>query len=156
MNRQQGYAYLYVLFLIAMVSIGVTAGATVQFYETRRQEERELLRIGREFQAALISYRMAGPERMFPRSLEELLADQRTAPVRRHLRRNYFDPITRQQEWGFVTEGGQIVGMYSLSPRTPLKQAGFEIEESEFENAKHYSDWKFLAVITDKAPSQRR
>lgn len=156
MNRQQGYAYLYVLFLIALLSISVTAVATVQFYETRRQEEQELLRIGREFRAALLSYRMAGPERAFPRSMQDLLLDQRGPSITRHLRRNYVDPITRQQEWGLVTQGDQIVGVYSLSSKAPLKQAGFEPEEAEFESASHYSDWKFLAVAVDQPSMQGR
>lgn len=145
MTAARGYAYLYLLFLLVLLSIATTAAATVQYYETRRQEEQELLRIGREFRAALISYRSSRPERVFPRSIDELLADTRSAPMR-HLRRRYFDPITRSQEWGLLTQAGQIVGVHSLSDRKPLKQAGFEPEESAFEGSAHYSDWAFAAV----------
>ncbi|KAF1722243.1 hypothetical protein CSC75_03110 [Pseudoxanthomonas wuyuanensis] len=99
---------------------------------------------------------MAGPERAFPRSMQDLLLDQRGPVIRRHLRRNYVDPITRQQEWGLVTQGDQIVGVYSLSLKEPLKQAGFDPEEAEFESASHYSDWKFLAVTVDQPSVQGR
>lgn len=149
MSQARGYAYLYLLFVLALLSVAATGTATIAYCETKKQEEQELLRIGREIRAALISYRSSRPERVLPASLGALLTDARSTPMRRHLRKLYYDPITRTREWGLVMQAGQIVGVHSLSGRRPLKQAGFDPEEAGFEGAEHYSDWVFLAVEPD-------
>lgn len=144
-RRQGGFAYLYLLFAVAIVSVALLAEASLRHYEVRRQEEAELIRIGREFRSALISYRASGNIRELPASLEDLLLDRRLGEDRRHLRRIYHDPMTRSPEWGLVREGGRIVGVHSLSPREPLKVAGFDPEEAHFEGVSRYNEWQFIA-----------
>ncbi|MCD9026851.1 type II secretion system GspH family protein [Luteimonas sp. BDR2-5] len=145
-SRQGGFAYLYLLFTVAILAIVLLAEASLRHYETRRQAEAELIRIGREFRNALISYRLGGSGREFPASLDDLLLDRRAGEVQRHLRRIYHDPITRTTEWGLVRLNGRIVGIHSLSSREPVKLAGFDLEEADFEGARHYHEWRFTAV----------
>lgn len=143
MSRQHGFAYLFMLFLIALVAISALAVTTVGHYNGIRSDERELLRIGAEFRRALDSYRSAAEPRVYPRSLDDLVSDQRSGDEVRHLRKIYVDPITRTREWGVVLAGGQIVGIHSSSKRIPLKTAGFHALNSHFENAGSYADWIF-------------
>lgn len=148
-TRQAGFAYLYLLFALAIVSVALLGNASVRHYEARRQAEAELLRIGREFQGALASYRSSGDGRELPLFLEDLLADERGGVVRRHLRRIYPDPITRTYDWGLVRLGGRIAGVYSLSTATPIKVAGFDPGEEHFEEARHYHDWRFTVLPSE-------
>jgi len=145
MRRHSGFAYLFLLFFVALLAITALAMGTVQYYEKTRSDEAELLRIGAEFRAALASYHNGIEPHEFPASLDQLLTDQRSPSTRRHLRKIYFDPITRTQEWGLVIENGRIVGIHSLSEREPLKISGFDPDDAGFEGAKHYSDWVFRA-----------
>jgi type II secretory pathway pseudopilin PulG len=146
-----GFTYLWVLIAIALLSIGSLVG--VEAYETgmRREKEQELLRIGREFRAAIGSYYNAVPRRSqaevgsnYPSTLQDLLLDTRFPNVRRHLRRIYVDPLTGRPEWGLVTLNGRIVGVHSMSEAVPIKAAGFEAAEAEFMRAGAYKDWVFV------------
>lgn len=145
-SDQRGYAYLYLLFSIALLAVTAVGMGSLEHLARTRQEERELIRIGHEFRAALLSYRRANPVRQFPLALEDLLEDTRNGPMRRHLRKMYVDPVARTSEWGLFRQANQIIGVYSLAERKPLKQAGFDEEDSDFEGASRYSDWKFMAI----------
>lgn len=131
------------LFLIALVAISALAVSTVGHYSRVRSDELELLRIGAEFRRALASYRSASEPQVYPRSLDELISDQRTGDEVRHLRKIYVDPITRTREWGLVLAGGHIVGIHSLSSGIPLKTSGFHAPDRHFEDAGSYADWIF-------------
>ena len=146
MRSQGGFAYLFLLFLIALLAISAAAVGTLGYYERQRSDEAELLRIGHEFRAALSSYYNTAERREFPATLDQLLEDGRTRPATHHLRKIYFDPMTRERDWVLVLEAGRIVGIHSLSERQPMKVSGFAATDAEFENAEHYSAWIFRAV----------
>ncbi|CAD7377098.1 type II secretion system protein [Xanthomonas arboricola] len=150
--RVHGYAYLYLLFAIALLAIAVTGIASLDLLARRQAEEHELLRIGHEFRTALFSYRQAHPSRQFPLELKDLLEDRRGGALRRHLRRLYVDPVTRQAEWGVIRQAGQIIGVHSLSERTPMKIANFEPEDAGFDGAQTYAEWTFLTTEPSAAP----
>lgn len=150
MRRQEGYAYLFLLYLLVVLSLSGLAMATLVHYERVRSDEQELLRIGNEFRAALKSYHQASVPRVFPASIDDLIADERNGKTRRHLRKRYFDPITRTQEWGVVIRQGRIVAVHSLSGRQPFKVAGFTAADSAFNGAERYSDWVFAAVVLER------
>jgi type II secretory pathway pseudopilin PulG len=143
MRGQSGFAYLFLLFALAVLAITTLAVGSLQYYARVRSDEAELLRIGSEFRRALASYRDAYASHAYPATLDDMLLDERTGVPRRHLRKVYFDPITRTQEWGLVMEQGRIVGIHSLSERAPLKVAGFDQEDSDFDGARRYCDWVF-------------
>lgn len=88
-----------------------------------------------------------GGSNRLPTSLDNLLADPRTPTVRRFLRQRYRDPITGKDDWVLIrAPGGGILGLRSASSALPIKQSGFDPEDNQFFNRKHYSDWTFVFV----------
>lgn len=134
------------LFFIALA--GVALGAIGTFWQTTavRDREADLLFIGEQFQQAIRSYYESSPEatRVYPKKLEDLVEDRRLPAVRRHLRRIYRDPFTREATWGLarLPDGG-ITGVYSLAVGVPQKVAGFPVGFEAFEGAASYREWVF-------------
>lgn len=162
-SRQRSAGFTYVGVLLAVAMMGVALGVLGQIWSHASQRERELtlLAIGQEYRAALESYFDATPgaAKEYPAGLENLLADRRGAVVRRHLRKIYADPITGGQEWGLHRQAGKIVGVHSLSDRTPIKRKGFPHDLTDFESAKTHQDWAFVvraAPQTSTAPGSSR
>ena len=145
-HRQVGFTYLAALFLILIM--GVMLGAVGKIWSTaqQRENERELLFVGAQFREAIGKYYQGatGAEKAFPERLDDLLQDPRHVAVRRHLRKIYRDPMTGTTQWGLVVQNGRIAGVYSLSQLEPLKTGNFDKEDQAFENAKDFSDWKFV------------
>ena len=141
-----GFAYLWVLLLVAFVGLGLAVAAEVDATAAQRERERELLSIGRQFSAAIARYhesRLVGGRREYPASLDDLLHDPRSPGMLRHLRKVFVDPMTGRPEWGLVRAGDRIVGVHSLSDRTPIKQGGFEPDELGFARRAKLSEWVF-------------
>lgn len=144
-RAQTGLAYLGVLMLVLAVTAGLAAVARPWSLQQQRAREADLLFVGQQFQRAIASYYRAGPAPAFPRSLENLLKDERVPYTSRHLRRLYRDPLTGDTEWGLVKgPDGGIMGIYSLAPGKPLKQDGFAASLGDFAGKSRYSDWIFL------------
>jgi len=145
--QQRGFTYFGVLFLVLLV--GLSLGLAGQLWSSQSQQarERELLWVGNQYANALRSYYRSSPGlAQYPQQLDELLLDPRFPSVRRHLRRLYPDPLTGSSEWGLTHSfDGRIVGVYSLSTRTPMKQANFPAQWVEFEGMGSYADWRFVA-----------
>lgn len=153
--RQQGYSYLMLLFSLAILGIVLSLQASLYSMDKQREKEADLLRAGREIQRALASYYATRPANMpqaWPPSLEELLEDTRFSPaVVRHLRRIPVDPMTGKAEWGLrQIDGGQIIGVFSLSEKTPIKQANFAVSEPDFANATSYQGWEFVGAALNQ------
>lgn len=146
-GRHGGFTYLGILFAVAFMGVGLAATGTVWSLNARRSQERELLFVGHEFRQAIARYYRAGPGgvRQYPRSLEDLIVDRRTALAQRHLRRIYRDPITLQADWELIIiPDGSIIGVASRADGRPLKQANFDPDDTGFEDAKCYCDWRFV------------
>lgn len=143
---ERGFSYLWTLFLIAFMSIGLVIASEVYSTGVRRDKERELIFIGREFRNAIGRYYESGSangQRQYPAALEDLLKDPRFPNTRRYLRRIYTDPMTGKGEWGIVWVKGRIAGIYSLSTQKPIKQDNFEALEAGFRGKEKYSEWTF-------------
>jgi type II secretory pathway pseudopilin PulG len=150
--RQRGITYLVLLISVAI--IGIAAVATVRFgaIVQHRAAEDELLRIGVEFQSALIGYANATPAGLspYPSSIQDLLKDPRYPTVlRRYLRQLYVDPLTKKTEWGTVAsiDGRGIVGIYSLSSDEPMKIGNFAPPFESFNGKTSYSEWVFALPV---------
>jgi len=151
MNRQLGFTYLLLLFMVALLAISLLAIGTLEHYAHVRSDETELLRIGAQFRHAIASYHNAVEPRTYPVSLDDLLLDRRNGVLRRHLRKVYVDPMTRSRDWGLVRAEGGIVGVHSMSDRRPMKVAGFDPPDAALEGAERYSDWVFSPLNTTPA-----
>jgi len=145
---QRGFTYLTVLFVVAMMSVGLALAGEVWETSAKREREAELLHVGDEYRKAIERYYLSGT-RQYPRNLSDLVKDPRQPGVVRHLRRLYPDPITGKEEWGLVKSAdGGFAGVYSLSEAAPLKSAGFAVRDAAFEGKAKYSDWQFVFAPT--------
>lgn len=141
--RARGFAYLTVLFIVAIMAGGLAVIGQVWHTAAVREREADLLQVGNEYRKAVERYYLAGP-RQYPRNLSDLVKDPRVPGTVRHLRRLYPDPITGNAEWGLVKAAdGGIAGVYSLSDEAPLKIGGFAVRDATFEGKTKYSDWQF-------------
>lgn len=152
-TAESGFSYIALLITLALISIAATATVQVGGLVGRRAAEEELLAIGSEFRAAMLSYANAtipGQNR-YPRTLEDLVRDNRYPNPRRHLRKIYADPITGSTEWGTLPtfDGKGIVAVFSLSDAKPIKVANFAPGLESFANAGNYRDWRFLGPGVD-------
>lgn len=137
---------LLTLLVVAVVGVVGTAALRLGSQVTRQEAEEALLHQGRQFQQALSSYIDSSPGAavLGPRSMDELLRDQRFAGVRRHLRQVPADPLTGRVDWGVQrSPDGQITGIYSLAPGKPIKRAGFDPDFARLADAISYQEWIF-------------
>jgi type II secretory pathway pseudopilin PulG len=154
--RQAGFTYFGVLFIVVLMTLGLTGAMQMWSTSSQRDRERELLWVGTQYAKALRSYYQRSPDqRAYPKTLDELLEDKRFPVPVRHLRQRYADPITRGDEWGLVkTPEGRIAGVYSPSTDRPIKQANFPLAWEEFTDAPEYSKWRFVADDALRAAKQ--
>lgn len=145
--RSRGFTYLGVLFLISVLAMTAVAASAVWRIAKQRDDERELVFIGRQFAAAIERYRAhsADPALPYPRRLEDLLRDDRDIAPQHYLRRLYADPMTGDVQWGLIRlPDGGIIGVHSLSDRRPYPRtfvvAGFTPPVST-----SYREWQFVA-----------
>lgn len=143
----RGFTYFGLLIAIAVMGVGLAAAGMVARTLQLRDHEEELLFAGDQFRRAIASYyeKTPGLVKQYPRSLDNLLKDDRVPGVQRHLRRIYLEPITGKKEWGLVEIPGRgIAGVYSLSEEQPVRVASFPAEYQSFAAATQYSEWKFV------------
>lgn len=152
-RSQCGVTYLVVLFLVALVGMGLAALGTVWTTDAQREKERELLFIGEQFGVALQRYYEASPAiKTYPRRLEDLLEDRRHPAPRRYLRQIFVDPLTGQRDWVVVMAGDQIVAVHSRSQAVPIVRHGFPPEWETYANAHAHAEWIFSPLIPRLGP----
>jgi type II secretory pathway pseudopilin PulG len=145
--HSQGFTYIGVMFAVAI--LGTTLAVIGAIWKTiqQREDEVELLFIGNQFRNAIMQYyeRTPSANKEYPKSLNQLVLDDRFPIAQKYLRKIYHDPITRTTSWGLVmTPDGRIKGVYSVSNKEPKKIKGFDEKFKDLEGAKHYHDWKFV------------
>jgi type II secretory pathway pseudopilin PulG len=144
-RAQTGFTLLGLLFMLAVMGVGMAALGTIWHTAAQREKERDLLFIGNQYRQAIESFWNQSPgTRRLPKDFDELLSDPRFPNTVRHLRRAYRDPLTPEGKWGVVREAdGGISGVYSLSAARPFKRAGFATGYAQFSEAETHRDWVF-------------
>lgn len=154
-----GFTYITLIFFVAVISVVSLTTVQIGTLISRRWVEEELLEVGNEFRAALLSYANATPagQSRMPSSLQDLLKDPRYPGTRRHLRKIYVDPIRGKAEWGIVNGPGGvgIIGIYSLSDAIPIKIDNFAPPYQEFSGKNSYREWRFLSFPILPQPQRR-
>lgn len=161
--RTQNSGFTYIALLAAIVILGILMGAAGKYWQTvmLREKEEELLFRGEQYRLAIARYYNAKPGvHAYPPNLEALLSDGRFPQARRHLRRQYKDPITGEdfeiimaQSLTAVSVPAQtrplagVIGVCSRSEKEPLKQVGFPEQYKDFEGKKKYNEWKFIFTL---------
>ena len=163
-----GFTYLGALIMIVVCGISLSGASAYHKTIVKRSKEAELLFRGDQIRRALQSFYEhppAGKPHTYPRSMQDLLKDPRYLGVRRHLRKNYLDPMTSHGEWAFIRDSkGRIKGVFSPSQEKPLKtgnfpneykhfeilekpemsETGYFSEDADVKKSPKYSDWKFI------------
>jgi type II secretory pathway pseudopilin PulG len=145
--RQQGFTYLGLLFIIALMGATLALTGVTWHAAQKREKERQLLFVGNQFRQAIAAYynRSPGNVKQYPGTLGDLLKDPRQLVPQRYLRRVYPDPVTGKGEWGLVkTRDNRIMGVFSLSGDVPVKQSNFRGADKEFEGKMRYTEWRFI------------
>jgi len=147
LRRAEGFTYVGVLLLVAIMGFGLAAFAELHSHAAQRQKEDELLFIGAQFRDAIASYYNTSPgTKAYPKKLEDLVEDPRFPMPVHHLRRIYRDPMTGSIDWGMVEtpDKAGIMGVHSRSEEAPIKSGHFEAAEASFEDAEKYTKWAFV------------
>jgi type II secretory pathway pseudopilin PulG len=147
-SSQAGFTLLALLAVMALLTIAVAVAGPTWVDRTRREREKELIRIGTVYANAIAQYRDQSPggSRDYPPNLQALLVDQRYVGVVRHLRQLYPDPLDPRSPWGFVLDAsGHVTGVFSQSMQTPLAQTSAKAVNESPQEAASYADWKFIA-----------
>lgn len=143
-DLQQGITYLWMLFFVFLLGIGLGKSLEVFSLMDQRQKEQELLYVGKIYQEAIRQYYLSGQEEnKYPAHLEDLLKDSRYIVTRRYIRQLYTDPLTNQDFLPIFSAEGGICGVKSLSGKKPVKNFFKEKDFQEFNNAKSYQQWLF-------------
>ena len=144
-NFNRGFSYIGLLLFIAITGVGLSVAGMSWQYQVRAEKEKQLLFVGSEFRNAINSYYASSPNaaKVYPASLNDLLLDKRIPNIKRHLRKIYLDPMTGKADWGFATQQGRIVGIFSQSTLAPYKKRGFNVAEETLVGSKTYKDWIF-------------
>jgi hypothetical protein len=121
-KRQQGYAILFVLFLLTLLLLTTVAVAPNVLTEGRREREKEMIWRGQQYVRGIkLYYRKTGK---FPTSLEDL-TKPKIGSIR-FMRQAYKDPMNvNDGEWRLIYVGpaGQLIG--SLKPQRALQLSAF-------------------------------
>jgi type II secretory pathway pseudopilin PulG len=154
-HRQHGFTYIGMLITVAITGAALAAAGEVWHTMQQRQRESELLFAGDQIRRGIGSFYNAGAVREYPKALDDLLRDPRHPGVVRHLRKQYYDPITGNKEWGVIRDANhRIVGVFSLSDESPIKKTNFGTADRRFEGKEKYSEWHFTYQPRRQRPTE--
>jgi len=110
-TASRGFAYLAMLFAIAVLGIGLVAASEIWSTTVRREKQIELEWTGAQYVAAISSYYYASPlgARKYPNDLQELIEDKRYVTMRRHLRALYANPLTGARDWEVIKASDGLI-----------------------------------------------
>jgi type II secretory pathway pseudopilin PulG len=123
---QRGFAYLFVLAAICVLSIGLVAATDVWQATAHRQRVEQLEWVGAQYAQAIGSYveSTPGQGKTYPARIEDLLEDRRFATPRRHLREAYRNPTTRDGQWEIIFGADlRMHGVRAVVPWQPEQRA---------------------------------
>lgn len=149
-KRQSGVVLLAMMLFIFMTTLGVGSMVQSFAFQKQRDAEDQLLFVGDQYRRAIISYYNSyptGSTRHYPTSLADLATDTRFPSAKQHLRSIYPDPMTGEANWELIRLGEGIIGVRSRSTKEAIKKSGFPLTYEQFEGAKTYRDWRFMAKL---------
>lgn len=143
-RRGGGFTYIGLLIGVVILGIFLSAAGTLWSVASRRDKEIELLFVGHQFRSAIGRYYAAGGFH-FPRELQDLVNDDRSAVPRHFLRQIYRDPMTGEADWDIIrAPDGGVMGVASTSKATTIKRANFDLVDFGFNDKECYCDWQFI------------
>jgi len=156
----QGFTYISALVFVTVVGIGLSTAGGFWSTVVKREREQELLFRGDQIVRAIDSYYRQTPGNRppeYPKSLKDLMKDTRYPAVRRHLRRAYPNPLSKEGNWEYILDRrGSIRGVFANSSEHPTKTGRFPAGYERFEKATVYSEWRFIHEPKQTLPSVPR
>ena len=166
LRSNAGFTYLAAIVMVVIMGIMLAKAAVYWSTKMQREREVELIFRGTQYRDALRRWyklvpttggspgiataqpSVIPPGIAPPGELKDLLQDTRSAGKVRYLRRLYLDPMTGKEFVPVKDASQRIVGVRSASEAQPIKQANFplDLEPSDFEAKKKYSDWQFICT----------
>ncbi len=146
-RQQRGFTLLAVIAAMLLLALASQGVMTYVSQQALREREAELLRIGQLYAQAIGAYYEAAPGNVkrWPRTLQDLVEDQRFVGIKRHLRQVYADPMTRATNWGLVIAAdGGVAGVFSRSEAPPIRTTAIELGALTLAPAQRYADWRFV------------
>jgi type II secretory pathway pseudopilin PulG len=145
---QSGMLLIGVLILLALAALGAVQTGQRWFDARQREGEQELLFIGEQYRQAIESYWREAPNKVqqMPSSVDDLLSDKRFPFPKRHLRKEFRDPLMLNHALVEIRSGAALVGVYSEAEGVPFRQSGFDDVQKSFNAAQSYAAWKFSFV----------
>lgn len=142
-----GFTFIGILIIVALSGIALSIVGSVWHQSLQREREKELLFIGDQYRNAIMSYYESTPggAKQYPKTLQDLILDKRYPVVKRHLRKLYADPMSKQP-WGLITQQNLIIGVYSQSRQAAIKKSGFPSGYDSFAEGTTYDEWKFIGL----------
>lgn len=144
---QQGVAYLWMLFLVFLLGLGLGKCLEVYSASVQREKEAELIYVGGLYRNAIKQYYLSSPGSLkkYPLRLADLLKDPRSLATRRYLRQLYLDPVSGKAFVPLWAPEGGIYGVRSASAKHPLRVAGLEdLTGGRVVHGATYQDWEFV------------
>ncbi len=146
--NENGFGYLSILLLIMVMSI--TLGVATEKTDTalKREKEKELIFIGKQYQQAISSYYHQSPNglKALPESMQALVSDTRFIKNKHHLRKLFLDPMTNQP-WEIIRNAQhKVTGVRSRSSEAfqmHKDRLSTLVEKKIVSNNMKYSDLKF-------------
>jgi len=141
-----GFAYLLLIGVLAVLAAGMAALGTQWSAAAQREREAELFFRGQQLGRALADWREATPagQPRGPLRLDELLADERAAVQRHHLRRLYTDPFTGRADWALERDAdGRITGVHSRSRQPAMRRVQVRLRVGADPARPEVGDWLF-------------
>lgn len=154
-KRQSGLAYLAVLFIVVGLAVSMLIVSQNEQTLSMREKERDWVFVGQQYQKAINQYYAQSPNgiKELPKSIDDLVRDQRFLKVTRHLRRAYKDPLTGQDWLELRNEAGLLVGVRSASAQPIFLRSALGALVSDLQNIQFHQDLKFEFKPTSEAQS---
>ncbi len=160
-SKHNGFSYLAMLFIVAVLAVTLTQ--TYQRSDTlaKREKEKQLFFVGSQYKQALTSYYNQSPSgfKELPKKIDDLVSDSRFVSTKRHLRKQYLDPITGGALNLILDGNGRIKGVYSSSTGEILQTTLFEEVNAtalaaEKKPMRTYADIKFEYILEENNQNQ--
>src|SRR5215831_21388476 len=141
---ERGFTYIGLLVAVVILGLLLTMASRVWTTTVQREREAQLLWVGHAYRHAIESYYRHGGR--YPDSLQQLLLDDRSPALLRHLRQLYPDPMTGEADWTLIPDvsGQRIIGVASRSQAPPIKRKGFELPDAALAETDSYAKWQFV------------
>lgn len=144
--RQQGVTYLWLLFLVFLLGLGLGKSLEVYSFALQREKEADLLYVGGLYRNAIRQYYQSSPGlvKKYPARLEDLLRDPRLPGTHRYLRKLYIDPVSGAPFIPIQAPEGGIWGLRSVSTGKPIRQFPDLSTDRPVPSVSTYQDWRFI------------